>query len=223
MIALWLFAYNMKSFLVILVLFMLISSCFPRIKMSNDPPPPPIAWYSFPVSGFQLKDIIDSLVDRDSSLMYDPFRIASGNAYFGIYMDGGKDTIVYVVYIYGDYRTWIMQGDSSHLALMDIQKGALSPDSLTSVIITDTLSKEEQKNYFDHFLSKIIPQLQNTIAKSPRYIIRPLNPKDTLEAQWIFCKGKMNLQCDTLWLTSKHGAEYILADSSIFVPYNYRN
>ena len=191
--------------------------------MRNDPPPPPIAWYNFPVSGFQLTDMIDSLVDKDPSLMYDPFKKASGNPYFGIFMAAGKDTIVYVVHIYGDYPSWIKQGDSSHLALMNIHKGALSPDSLTSVIITDTLSKEEQKNYFDHFLSKIIPQLQNMIAQSPRYIIRPLNPKDTLEAQWIFCKGKMNFQCDTLWLTSKNGAEYILADSSIFVPYKYRN
>lgn len=217
------FAYNMKSFLVILVLLILISSCFPRIKMSNDPPPRPMAWYSFPVSGFQLKDMIDSLVDKDSSLMYDPFKKAAGNAYFGIYMAAGIDTIVYVLFLYGNYRTWIEQSDSSHLGLMKITRGVLPPDSLTSVIITDTLSKDERKKYFDYFSSKVIPQLRTTIAESPRYIIRPLNPKDTLEAQWIFCKGKMNLQCDTLWLTSKDGGEYILADSSMFVPYKYRN
>ena len=191
--------------------------------MSNDPPPPPMAWYSFPVSGFQLKDIIDSLVDKDSSLMYDPFKRATGNAYFGIYMPVGKDTIVYALYLYGDYRAWIRESGTSRLALMNIKRGILPPDSVTSVIMTDTLSKEERQKHLDHFSSSIIPQLQNIIANSPRYIIRPLNPKDTLEAQWIFCKGKMNLQCDTLWLTSKDGAEYILADSSIFVPYKYRN
>ena len=176
--------------------------------MRNDPGPPPMKWYGFPVSGFQLKDMIDSLIDRDSSLMYDQFK---------------KDTIDYVVHIYGNYRTWIEQGDTSYLYLMEITRGALSPDSLTSVIKTDTLSKDEHKKYFDHFSSKIISQLRNIIANSPRYIIRPLNLKDTLEARWIFCKGKMNSQCDTLWLTTKYGPEYILSDSSIFVPYKYRN
>ena len=191
--------------------------------MRNDPPPPPIAWYRFPISGFQLKDMIDSLIDKDSSLMYDLFQKAHGNPYFGIYMATGTDTIDYVVIIYGNYREWIKQGDSSYLGLMKVTKGALSPNSFTSVIVTDTLSKEEHQKYLEHFSSQVIPQLRSIIAETPRYIIRPLNPKDTLEAQWIFCKGKMNLQCDTLWLTSKDGAGYILADSSIFVPYKYRN
>ena len=215
--------YNMKSFLIITVIFILIGSCFPRINMRNDPPPPPKAWYRFPVSGFQLKDMIDSLIDKDPGLMYDLFQKAHGNPYFGIFMPAGKDTIRYVVIIYGNYRDWIKQGDSSYLALMDITKGKLSPNSFTSVIVTDTLTKDEHKKHFDHFSTQVIPQLRNIIAETPRYIIRPLNLKDTLEAQWIFCKGKMNLQCDTLWLTSKNGAEYILADSSIFVPFNYRN
>ena len=216
-------AYNMRSFWAILVVFILISSCHLRIKMSNDPPPPPLAWYNFSVSGFQLKDMIDSLIDKDSSLVYDPFKKATGNAYFGLYMAVGKDTIVYVVHLSGDYRAWIGEPDSSHLALMKIERGALPPDSLTGVILTDTLSRDEQKKHLEHFSSKIIPHLQTIIDNSPRYIIRPLDPKDTLEAQWIFCKGKLNIQCDTLWLTSKDGAEYVLADSSIFIPYKYRN
>lgn len=209
----------MKFLHILICLLILISSC--NIKMSNNPPPPPMEWHSFPCSGFQLNDLLDSLVANDSNLFYDVFKRGRAYQYFGLFMQDKKDTIAFIVYISGNYRTWIEQSDSSYLALMDITKDVPSLDSFSTIINRDTLSTNEKKKLSNIFSTKVIEPIRDALVKSGLYSIRPLSVKDTLEARWIICKGKFNSMCDTFWLTSKNGAEWILSDSSIFVPYKY--
>lgn len=207
---------NLRTFITVLFLPGFFASCFP--KMSNDPAPPPMKWYSFPVSGFQLKDALDSFVKNNTDFFYDPLF---GNEYrhFRMFTSFGKDTILYLLYISGDARAWVTQPDSTHLALFEVRKGKLAPDSLTRVIFNDTLDHSKKKQYHDIFSSKVIEPLRVTLQKSARYSIRPLNVKDTIDARWIICRGGVNVLCDTSWLTStRRGQEYILSDSGKPVP-----
>ena len=208
----------MRSFWIILISAIQFSSCY--TKMSNDPPPPPMEWFSFGVSGFQLKDLLDTLVAKDANLLYDPYQKERIRMAFSLYMADGKDTINYFLHFSGNYRIWLEQPDSSYLALDGILKRPPPPDANSNYLVDDLTAAEEEK-YQILFIRKVIDPLRNELANSVLYNIKPLNVADTLEAQWIFCRAKLNLRCDTLWLTSKHGAEYILSDTSVFIPYKY--
>jgi hypothetical protein len=175
-------------------------------------------WYSFPVSGFQLRDILDSLVARDSSLLYNSFRMST-NQYFSVYIVSGKDTVACILHISGNSRTWLERPDSSYLALMDIRRDVPLSDSFIKINNRDTLTIIEKEKFQNTFISKVIEPIRSDLIKSDLYSIRPLNIKDTLNAQWIVCKGKFNTLCDTFWLTSKDGAEWVLSDTNIFVRF----
>ncbi len=212
-------ALPMRWFAIKLSVLLIVSSCV--VKMSNDRQPPGMKWYSFPLSGFQLKDVVDSLIETDSVLFYDPLRDNTIQS-IGVIMTSGKDTVLYLLYISGDAREWLKRPDSSHLALMDIRPGHLFPAGFDGVISEDTLTAPEKKHYHDIFNTKFIDPLRNILLRSDRYMFRPLNTKDTLEAEWIICKGKLAPQCDTLWLTRKR-AQWILGDSAMPASDGYRN
>jgi hypothetical protein len=200
-----------------LLLLLFLVSLVPvacHIKMTNDPPPPPLQWYSFPVHTLQLKDALDSIVAMQSNLFYHPYR-HPGSPYFSVfYTPAPGDTVEYFLAFSATLKRWIEKPDSSHLALADIYPGRLPSDSLSSIIGGKEFTVEEKEFFKQVFKEKLINPLLQLISISEPYTVRPLTIKDTLEAPWLICKGKQPGQCDTLWLTRKDASQWVLVDSS---------
>ena len=168
----------------------------------------PIKVFSFQTSKFQVKDVIDSIVKKDTTLAFqkltdyiDTFIFERS---FCLTMINGPDSIKYFYYFSGDVKEWLVSNDSTLLIFSYISINGKTYDAES---IKRTGSEKMQK-ILNFFNQHIIIQITESIRNLPHYDIRMIDSPKVGSFGGIGVICKENGKCDTLRLIYIDGGKY---------------